>query len=64
MIARQNIIKDFWLQMNNAKVDDIKPGNQDFVQQFLHLFKPLLNIQPFIEDIKYCPSCGIKDKKR
>ena len=64
MVARQNIIKDFWLQMYNAKVDDMGPGSQGFAQQLLHLFEPLLNIQPFLEEIKYCHSCGLKDKKR
>ena len=64
MIHRQDLISEFWEYAYNANIDDIKPGKTGFVRHLLELFKPLLSLQPFGEEIRTCHSCETEDVRR
>ena len=64
MIHRQDLISEFWENVYNANIDDIKPGKTGFVRHLLELFKPLLSLQPFGEEVRTCHSCETEDVRR
>ena len=61
---KQKIVLDFWTHMHRVKFEDNAPGSTGYVENLIPLFKPLLVLQPYYQETRFCYVCDYEEKIR